>query len=627
MDKEEPVQEEQEPKEVPKAFDLNAVPKAEEAATFMLPAAIPPPLVPGEDGVKPLAPIEAKTKKKGKKRPVDESDSESSSSYSDSSDASFSLTSSSSSSSSSDEKKKKKRKKKQGKKKQKASKVETEPTMVIDPARNVPVFEAEVEKRRQEVLAALKAEKEESKHRKHEAKRDYRREKLKKRDNKGQDELICRCFCFSIRKGDLDRIGRDNVAYVLWGLSILVTIFAIWWSVIPSANKGGVPDHSAPAPAPPNPSGLYPNSLANPYERAERPTPALGQRQGPGLYLAQAPDLQFLTRDEVYHFYPALSTLHSVRDFVRGYARSVYACDLLLRVLNYHTTIAVNQERDEFGHSRYNKTLYLASSSAYSPYFCVNLPKFALLQTDIDGPTLNGWQISEQLWNNVKDVWFTNMNQGLYATTALSSGQLFAESPLHTAAAMLYLDTHLFARDFEALGKPRASEASLVMNIVSYDALSYKTQHLYGPPPTPQCYCGLHKGLARHIVNYVDAHYPQGRLFVEPIIVQRGETIVMDVHTLPWVSQVNMSEPYFQVDHQLRTEFNMSTLRISIDITIDAIRLTYSGSRDPVKRTSARLVTLLAGNTALCVQYCESMAYALKQRSYQLPLEERRLQG
>lgn len=357
-----------------------------------------------------------------------------------------------------------------------------------------------------------------------------------------------------------------------------------------------------------------------------------------------------------------LALVGNVTNLVRGYARALSMCATLSNALGITGVMQTIPGAED----RMLDDLYLSSSSAYSPFFCMNVPISAIVHTNdvrardeqqlrdvreagskmplfpIDADVVD--QIARMASQTLQmaSISWQQLTAPSYvaALHTEASRSAVASSPVHSATALGYSANAFFARDLEALGN--LSDPKSLLQLVPYDYFPDVGRLVFGDHQnsiilgTTACVCGLHLGLPRNLIFYFDSQAPRGRVTLEPVITQGGRSAshgpvpLVTASGLPWANQLSderhgVSAAYLALDEALRKAAGLEGgmgFPATNKITIDSMRLPWVNQRH-LENHGQRVLRTVEGAEALCIQYCQYLAYTLKTKALELPPTER----
>lgn len=358
-----------------------------------------------------------------------------------------------------------------------------------------------------------------------------------------------------------------------------------------------------------------------------------------------------------------LALVKNVTTLVRGYARALSMCSTLSNSLG----ITGAMQSIPGAETRKLDDLYLSSSSPYSPFFCMNVPISAIVHTSdvrardeqqlrdvreagskmslfpVDADVIDQVARMASQTLQMASISWQHLTSASHITALheVASRNSIASSSVHTASSMGYTPNAFFARDLEALGRLDAPESLLQM--ISYDHLPAVGRLVFGDHQdkiimsTTACVCGLHLGIPRNLAFYFDSQTPHGRIIVEAVITEGGHasqrpTPLVTAQGLPWANQLSderhgVSAAYATLDEQLRKAVGLEGnvgFPATSKITIDQMRLPWTG-QGHLENHGQRALRTVEGSEALCIQYCQHLAYTLKSKALEVPAVDRNM--
>lgn len=243
----------------------------------------------------------------------------------------------------------------------------------------------------------------------------------------------------------------------------------------------------------------------------------------------------------------------NVTDFVRGYLRIRLACEDVKRVRGWFTMSAV-----EDSDVSYQRSIYMASASPLSPYFCLNLDLQLPLNADKKAGSMcdvmRPKEIEERDLGSLcqwRTLFRNHDDMGAFMFAPLAHSTAFVKHDLFHPALLGYTKSEFSIRPLEHLGAFNltqlggagklviASNRTLHSQPVRYERLFKTVVALYNDllrlnaaGSSDMCVCGAHLGWARHIVIYMSKRHTKANLYVEPVVISpRWDSFFLDEDT------------------------------------------------------------------------------------------------
>ncbi len=224
-------------------------------------------------------------------------------------------------------------------------------------------------------------------------------------------------------------------------------------------------------------------------------------------------------------------------------------------------------------------------------------------------------------------------------------------SPLHNAALLGYQSEGCLVRATEQLGNRHYPRGGIhVLPYATFDDLMarFHDEQNEQTHADTVCLCGPHIGLARHIVVYLSPREPIRSFYLEPVILEssdsdnKGGSIDADssfsplqrvtTQALIWIppsphamSSTKFIHRYQILDHEFRKRTDFHFMYARAAVIVDSMVLAYDTQDNLPKYLGQRRQKRVDGQEALCIQYCQHLAYAVMNQVQTVPSEEQQL--